>query len=202
MKNLILIFISLFFVVNISHSQNSKVKKMLSEIEGKWEVDDSGNVTYTRIVEVDSVSKEELYLRALGYFTYNYNSGEDVIQVSDKESGTIIGKGLYSNIPVSSFMAFVGIETYHILRIDLKEGKARIILSLTDYRVRGYNASAVLVYNDVKISRAFPIKPNQTQKNAYGAAFYESHKRAINTLEGLEKALKEGNSTKKVDDDW
>ena len=71
-RRLVLILFTLIGLT--SYSQNQKSKEMLAEIEGKWELDDNGNVTLVRIIEAPGMSKDEIYTRVHNYFTYNYAS--------------------------------------------------------------------------------------------------------------------------------
>lgn len=58
-------------------------------------------------------------------------------------------------------------------------------------------------YEDLNISNYFPISASSTYKNSYGKALYYSHIRALNSLEAIEKALKEGSTSKeKESDNW
>jgi len=61
-----------------------------------WPIDpETKQIIFTEVVAVDSVSKDELYLRAKEWFAKTYNDSKEVIQLSDKEAGKIIGKGVY-----------------------------------------------------------------------------------------------------------
>ena len=51
------------------------------------------NLTFSKIIKADSVSKTELFVVINDWFASNYNSANDVIQMSDKDAGIIIGKG-------------------------------------------------------------------------------------------------------------
>ena len=179
--------------------QSSEIKDMLKEIDGQWSLDDNGNVTYQRIVEVPDMKKDEIYNRALMYFVYNYGSGKSVIQTQDKENGQIIGKGLYENLQTfSNGFGWVNLSTWHIVRVDVKDGKARVILTLTEY---SENFKGSISSNNVK--DYFPINKDGTGKNNRGKAFYNSHMRAIATLNAVEKAIKEGNTSKTIENkEW
>lgn len=81
--------------------------------------------------EFTGVKKEELFKRAESFFVYKYNDANSVIQSKDKESGIIIGKGFFENIDTHNI--FTCLHTYsvqHILRVDIKDEKIRIILTL------------------------------------------------------------------------
>jgi hypothetical protein len=53
-------------------------------------------LTYTEVIQVDSISKNELYNRAKLWFTTVYNSAKDVLQMDNKDEGQKIGKAIIS----------------------------------------------------------------------------------------------------------
>jgi hypothetical protein len=183
--------------------QNSQVKELLKSIEGKWSLDDNRNVTYQRIMEVPEMKKDDIYNRVQNFFVYNYGSGKSVIQTQDKEKGQIVGKGLFEDIHTfSNGFGMVTISTWHIVRVDVKDGKARIILTLSEYNeyFNGGGNGVPSTSNSI-ISQQFPINQNGGTKNNKGKAFYKSHEKAIETLDAIEKAIKEGNTSKEIEND-
>lgn len=58
--------------------------------------EETGKYTKQEVIEFDSISKDELFNKAIEWITLNYNSANDVIQLSDKETGKIILKGNFS----------------------------------------------------------------------------------------------------------
>jgi len=203
MKRLLFILVLIFSAL-FAFGQSKDVKSMLSEIEGQWKLDENGNITYQRIVEVADMKKDEIYNRVMSYFVYNYASGKSVIQTQDKDAGLIVVKGIY-------FKAYSGpvlfsmftCSTWHVIRIDVKDGKARITLSLTEYdqKIGGGNTPAS--YSTINISSVYPILDRSVYKNSYGKTFYASHKRALATLDIIEKSIKEGNISKEIgENNW
>lgn len=190
----------LIFIPIALFSQSTK--EMLGEIEGKWELDNNNNVTFSKVIEVPGASKDDLYTRALSYFTYNYNSGDDVIQVEDKEKGTIIGKGLYSNAHIGVSLITTSVSTYHIVRIDIKDERARVIVSLTQYKIVITGGDTGPTTRMDNVSSRYPIIQKDAQKTVMTKAFYKSYQRAMSTFEKIEKTLKEGSSGHDVNDDW
>jgi hypothetical protein len=144
-----LLILSLF-IITANYSQTAK--EMLSEIEGKWELDDNGNVTILKIIEVPELKKEEIYNRVLNYFTYNYVSGKSVIQIQDKENGHIVGKGIYNDVHIGTSLITTFIDVWHILRVDIKEGKVRIIITLTEYEKKITGGNTPPSYTTTKVS--------------------------------------------------
>ena len=69
----------------------------LSCIAQEWPIDkETGKITFTKVVQVDSASKSVLYNRAMEWFAKTYNSSKDVLQIEDKEAGKLYGKALLS----------------------------------------------------------------------------------------------------------
>jgi hypothetical protein len=101
MKRISLLCAMVLFMVPVFGQSG---QEMLAEINGK--LDNNGNITFTRVIEVSGVSKDDLYARVLSYFTYNYNSGDDVIQIKDKEQGLVVGKGMYPEIYVGTLRLY------------------------------------------------------------------------------------------------
>ena len=196
MKRTVTVFVLIISCL-CSYGQSSEVKNMLKEIEGQWSIDDNGNVTYQRIVEVPDMKKDDIYNRVLNYFVYNYGSGKSVIQTQDKENGQIIGKGIYDRLHTfSNGSGWVYLGTWHIVRIDVKDGKARIIITLTEYS-EDYKGSL----SSTNVSGEFPINKDGSRKNIMGKAFYKSHIKAIASLDLIEKAIKEGTTSKQLEND-
>ena len=97
-------------------------------------------------------------------------------------------------------MNMTKVSTLHILCVDVKEGKARIILTLKDYtQITDSGSSFTSLITD-----EFPINPRGMFKNVMGKAFYKSHMQAMSTLDDVEKALKEGNTDATIENniDW
>ena len=192
----------LLLSITISFSQSKKTKQLLAEIEGQYVIDDNDNITYTKIIEDIDLSKDDIYTRALEYFTYNYGDGESVIQVQDEDKGLIIGKGLYGKTHVGYSLVTYIFDTWHILRVDVKDNRVRIILSLTNYDFTISGGDSPDVHSKDLIASTFPLNPKGRLKNQYSKAFYGSHLRAQNSLLAIEKAIKEGNTFKVEKDDW
>jgi hypothetical protein len=200
MKKLIPLFVMM--ILNVSINAQT-AKEMLAEINGKWELDDNNNVTFVKLIEAPGLSKDEIFNRALNYFTYNYVSGKSVIQHQDKEAGLIVGKGLYSNVHTGVSLQTTLVDAWHILRVDVKDGKARAIVTLTDYEKQITASNGASTYSTMKISSEYPINSKGMQKTVMSKAFYKSYQRTMKTLNAVDRAIKEGNTSKSVENtDW
>jgi len=202
MKNFFFFF--LIISTSLIFAQNETTKKMLSEIEGKWEVDDNANVTYSEIIEVNGMSKEEIYNQVLNYFVYNYGSGKSVIQTQDKELGRIVAKGLYNEVyRYSGFSKSTIFDVWHIVRVDVKEGRARVIISITNFETTVTIPDGTKVYSGGSTEDWYPINKNGVRKNQRGRAFYKSHFAVLLSMEAIKKSILEGNTSESIEnDDW
>jgi len=56
-------------------------------------------LTFTDVVKIDSISKNELYNRAKLWFATTFNSLKDVLQIEDKDAGQLVGNSLFKYTP-------------------------------------------------------------------------------------------------------
>ena len=200
------LFLTMLLVVSVTTTaQTKKTKKMLESIEGEWSLDDSGNITYQRIVELSHLSKDEIYHRALNFFLYGHE-GEPLDITQDRELGRIVVKGIYEDVHIADFfLNSTHIHCWHIVRIDVKEGRTRFLLTLTAYdkeEIATTDGELPLV-TTTKINREFPINPAGLNKTMMGKAFYKAHGRATLTLDNLSRAIREGNTSPDLENnDW
>ncbi len=139
MRNLILIF-AVFTTTMTSFQCYSQEYK-------------SEEKTITGIFDVEGKTESEIFSSINKWIALNYNSALNVVQLSDKESGNIIVKGIneasYKNVmkelyPKNKFMQeYSTVKFTHTIEINVKENKYRIIYTLTDIitpePVAGYN---------------------------------------------------------------
>lgn len=135
-------------------------------------IDAKDDLVFTVVVDSLNGTKGELFNKALSYFTYNYVNGKNVLQTQDKNAGLIIAKGNYPDRLVSSEkhgggMIWSQMEmryvVEHIIRIDLKDNKARIIISINDFEINGSvfssdGSNQKMPSYKAKISEIAPIK--------------------------------------------
>jgi len=98
---------------------------------------ETGKVIFTEIVELsdNSVPKDILYNRAKEWFVKAFKSSNDVIQLDDKESGKIIGKG---NFSISKSMWLTDSQVDFTITIMVKDGRYKYIVS-DFFHVSTYN---------------------------------------------------------------
>lgn len=98
-------------------------------------------ITYTEVVQVDSVSQDDLYNRARLWFTTTYNSANDVLQMDSREDGQIIGKAVmaYSSAIFMSSGTTKGNIRYTV-KIFVKDGRYKY--EITNFIHEPYGSSA------------------------------------------------------------
>lgn len=182
MKKILLIF-SLVILPIITFAQFYKI--------------DSDNMVVSRTVENIKDSKEEIYKRAENYLTHT-----DIdITSRDNENWTIIGKGLYSNL--SSYYTTWMLKASFTLRIDVKDGRARIICSAqyviptnSDYDGNDYQ---------YLVTEHYPLTKKRAKgvtKKAQKKAFDELVIRMNKTVHLLSEVLKSGGTLDAEKEDW
>ncbi len=162
---------------------------MLAELEGRYLLDDKGNVIFERVVEVPSLSKDEIYTRALAYFIAKYSSGPSLIVSQDKEEGTIIGKGKYPGIVYMLDPDPVPFDVNYMVQIDTKEGRSRITVSLSNYE-QAANYTGGYSHAPIKVSNSYPVNPKGRSKPRMLQAFYDSYLESMIIVNTLEKAIR------------
>lgn len=120
MKNNI-IYIFLFVVINFSC------------VAGRY-VNDADYPNPFEFHKIDSIegSQSQLFTKANEWVAKSFNDAKSVIQMSDKESGKIVGKGVMSS--QSSMGALIGSSTIYVkytITITVKEGRYKV--DLTDF---------------------------------------------------------------------
>lgn len=161
---------------------------------------EGNNVVVSRVLENLHGDKNSLYIAAKNYFIRNYNSANDVLQTDDKQSGVIIGKGLYKDVYLGRTLGVVStiVNAYHILRIDIKDGRLRVICSVDQIEVTNGNGGDfkrinVLDYAPFTDKRYF-------DKGRQMDAFMALVDRMTQSIDQLEESIRSGGVAGEGDD--
>lgn len=81
-------------------------------------------LTYTEVVNVDSISKAELYSRARSWFNEAFKSSQNVLNIQDKETGELSGTGVMKYTPTvwRGNTQTIGIVRFNVT-IKIKDGR-------------------------------------------------------------------------------
>lgn len=196
MRKMTLVVFIIMGCVNLSRSQSdiriSKEKyEIIKAIQSLWTIDDNNNLSYQIIIEDSSQSKDQLYQKSKMFFTLKYGDGESVIQIDDKEGGLIVGKG-YTPI-------FTDAKMWHLLRIDIKEGRVRITYSYINYYKRD-------IYGEFDKNFA-DFWPWQEPEYAINQKFYtrvliQMHESTIASMVEFKDLIKNKSDNGIFDGDW
>ena len=154
MKKIIILLTGI--VLTMTSCSSSKCLETLAFVPDDEKVlDEYNQLSYSTIVDCEGLTRNEIYTRANSYFIYNYNSGKAVIQQQDKEEGILIGKGLSKEMQGTSFY-----NLYHILRVDIKDNKARISITVNTIEYH-YMFNGVWMIRDVELNNMYPFVPKK-----------------------------------------
>ncbi|WP_289873012.1 DUF4468 domain-containing protein [uncultured Duncaniella sp.] len=161
------------------------------------------NNSITRVTVIDSIpkSKDQIYVAVNDWFVRSFNDGKSVIQLNDKELGTIIGKGHISNMGNTlSFASSADISADVIIRVDMKDGRMRITTSIQKYEMEkgtgvlgalaGGPAAYQKVHQEFIPSECFPFTKKQKKEGA--KAFVKSHIYSLIVTNKLRDAVLNG----------
>lgn len=98
--------------------------------------DKNGQITYTEVMHIGDVSKEQFYYRAKAWFAESFKDPKEVIQMDSKEAGTVIGKG-NQTVYFETAMAPVEVKLHFTVKIFCKEGRYKY--EITDLAYSGWS---------------------------------------------------------------
>lgn len=175
---------------------------MFKEIIDLWKFDENGNATFQKVVGNLKRGKAELFNRAMNFFIQNYADVDSVILDRDLVNGIIIGKGIFKKVHfLKDVLQSVTIDTLYLLKVEVKDGSARITVTLTQYDEIVKGGELPGNHYLYPISSQYPINPTGYGKDLYEQSFYKSHLKALETVASLESALG-GNITPGKDEKW
>ena len=175
----------------------------LAQIKGQdYVVDKNGDIMITKIVEGLTIQRNEIFSVALNYMEYAYKDTKYKIVINSLENGVVAGEGEYlqfheDRIFPSSYFLNAPIT----LRVDAKDGRARISVILSYYTGKRSNINESEDIHD-RISEFQPVNESQTERRKlYNAAFPVLFQKAQKTLKEVEEVLKSTRSSV-PDTDW
>lgn len=177
-------------------SRSQSIEDIRKEVDGVCVIDENDNVSYQRVIEAPGLSKNDIFTLLRNYFTYHYVDSQSVLKVQDKENGILLAHGIYTELRGSNHNGSAT-NAWHIIRVDVKDGKARVIITLTDYEL----PSSVIFGIVDKVSKTCPISPTFNNKKWWARTFYRAHTRVLKSFAEIENTLKETNTSTKIEND-
>lgn len=97
---------------------------------------------FSKVIRIDSVDKQMLFVAIYDWFATTYNSANDVIQMADKDAGIIIGNGnfkyVFENGNKLSYICYAG-SIGHTIKVYIKDERFKV--ELTSFKHRGNPSS-------------------------------------------------------------
>ena len=143
--------------------------------------DENGNLYYSEIIQIENGTKDDLYLRAKQFFADEFKSANDVIQMDDKESGILIGKG-FNDIYIKIIGISTPIQMWYSIKIQCRE--ARYKYEIYDIYFKSYPGQygTVTTSAEKMFSKESYFKRNGKPRNVLEQYKIETVNK-VNTLE-------------------
>ena len=87
-------------------------------------------LSFEKVNKADSISKEQLFVSIYDWFATTYNDSKEVIQMSDKEQGLIVGKGNVKYLPLPNqlmYKCYHGYINYNI-KAYIKDNRYKVVV--------------------------------------------------------------------------
>ena len=190
MKRLFLVLT--IFIPVLMFAQKSDPISDVEQYKDMYTVDGS-DVVFTKVFENIPGTKDEIYSKVISYFATAYKSANNVIQQQDKDAGVVIGKGIFPDIYQEKvFLSIASWDCRHTIRIDIKDGRVRVVISADQY---------VFDVQNLNIIGLYPLNQNQKyNKKTYAKVFMGLCQTVNTTFDSIEKALKNESTT--TNNDW
>lgn len=168
----------------------------------------TSKISFVKIFEPkSSQNASQLYNKIEAYFTYTYNKGDYVIEVRNAEEKYIIGNGAYPNFhkKVTGWGYSLLYRAEHILRVDCKDNKVRVIITIPNYIEEIKDGGTGLITGRSKkpiLTIGYPINPNDApekpQRKRTDKTNYHCFKGVVLAVENhfkqIEEVINKGNS--------
>lgn len=162
-----------------------------------------GPLQFQGVVMVEGATRDQLYDAAVLWFGRTFQSSKDVLQVQSRESGTLIGKALFTYEPVvfAGKNGIRGVVRYTVT-IEMKDGRYRYTIDNFIHEGNPTNVggqfSVGLLTTDEKCPRAvFGPSPSGREET-----WKDLKKKATVEAERLAKSLKEKLTTAATEKAW
>ncbi len=93
------------------------------------------NLTFTKVIQTDSISSTDLFIKVNDWFATVYNTANKVIQMADKDAGIIIGNGAFIySYGKFGFSCYDGFIEYTI-KVYVKDNRFKVEMTNFNHTV-------------------------------------------------------------------
>lgn len=175
-------------------------------------LDKNNGITYVQVIPAEGKSKNQLYILLNYWFTSTFKDANSVIQLNDKELGTIIAQGYVEGIAAHSG----GSNSYTvsmkpIIKCDIKDNKVRVTYTIPFYSVIvaagggwvGAVSGAIPKHSEQSwpLDECFPFVKKDSHKKTSSKALVMAHAYSNVVMDKIEECIKNG-LTGNEDDNW
>lgn len=151
-------------------------------------------LSYSGVKEVPSATKEQLFTRARSWFNNSFKSSKDVIQVADKESGELSGKGIVKLKATYKYLGKQQVQPVHAeftVSVWVKDGKYKYEIKDFDTdNVLNNNYDFGLLTTADKTTVKWPMMPQRTMQEMWVSVKRDAATEAELLAASLDKAMK------------
>lgn len=179
------------------------VQNTVAQTKGKdYTVDANGDVVVVKIVENLPLHKDDIYAASLKYLEEAYRDTKYKIVVNSQEKGTVAGEGEFLQFhDANYFPSSYFLNAPILLRVDAKDNRARISVTLSYYTGKRTNTNKTEDIHD-RISEFYPVKEDETERRKlYGKAFPILYEKVQKVLGDVESSLT-ATRPSITDDNW
>ncbi|MFV7531650.1 DUF4468 domain-containing protein [Enterobacter mori] len=134
----------------------------------------------TEVVEFPGVKQADIYANSKIWIAKAFKSANNVIQYADKEQGSIVGKGAvdYPCADPNECLATSGMVINFTMKIDTKDGKARVTLS--DYSLYKPTSTSLGVIIPASTSPVMTVPAQTATTKAMNDLIAQYKREAVN----------------------
>jgi hypothetical protein len=116
------------------------------------------SLAFSETVQVDSVSKKDLFNRAKSWFGETYKNSKEVLQIQDIENGELLGKAIF-NYSSNEYVRYT-------IKILIKDGKYKC--EIYEFEHHCYNTYSCLTeYGPLSTDSEYPRMPPTIAKKRF-----------------------------------
>lgn len=162
-------------------------------------------LSYSEVIDVPNVDKNELYIRGREWFNENFKSVNDVLQINDKETGELVGKAYFQVACEYELMGKsvkVPAGVFFQISIWVKEGKYKY--EFKNFNVPGSKdmSSLMIGFGAITSSDVTDYKFRNLPEKRMNQIYLSVKTNTVLKSKSLIESLKEKMSQKSKTTDW
>lgn len=162
-------------------------------------------LTYTEVVELPGQTKEQLFVKARHWFTNTFRDSKEVLEINDKETGELSGKGIIkSRWHYKQFgkrEAYPATVFFHI-SIWVKDSKYKYAITHLEARNKIDNSAASQDFGLLTTSAVSPVKWSGVSQKKMNEVWNDLKIETAKEIEGLIAAMKSSIAAEKSPSDF